>query len=82
MVEIEGYQPVPAEDSEGNPIENAYWYEKQDQANVFLGFPCALEIPNRQINVAELNLLRYQQAWAGIAIPVRPPCRTLFTVPH
>jgi len=70
LININNYTRVQATDESGTPIENSYWYVKDPKAKVkeYLGYPCSFEIPNRIVEVNGLNVLQFQNTWAGIAI--------------
>lgn len=69
VVDIEGYTRVPATDKDGTVIANAYWYSKEvNEKTEYLGYLCSFEIPNRTVMVDSLNVLQFQNAWAGISI--------------
>eukprot|EP01090_Pellita_catalonica_P019420 TRINITY_DN6605_c0_g1_i1.p1 TRINITY_DN6605_c0_g1~~TRINITY_DN6605_c0_g1_i1.p1 ORF type:complete len:305 (+),score=26.59 TRINITY_DN6605_c0_g1_i1:41-916(+) len=70
LININNYTRVQATDESGAPIENSYWYVKDPKAKVkeYLGYPCSFEIPNRTVEVNGLNVLQFQNTWAGIAV--------------
>ncbi|WP_440067484.1 LysM peptidoglycan-binding domain-containing protein [Tenacibaculum discolor] len=70
LINIKNYTRVQATDESGTPIENSYWYVKDPKAKTkeYLGYPCSFEIPNRTVEVNGLNVLQFQNTWAGIAV--------------
>lgn len=74
VINIKGYQRVPATDESGTTIKNSYWYVKNTENNAaqgpkeYLGYPCSFEIPGRSVEAKGLNVLQFQNAWAGIAV--------------
>ncbi|MBQ4819260.1 LysM peptidoglycan-binding domain-containing protein [Aquimarina sp. MMG016] len=70
VINIKDYTREPATDESGTHIENSYWYVKDPKAKTkeYLGYPCSFEIPDRTVAVDGLNVLQFQNTWAGIAV--------------
>lgn len=68
VVSIPDYTTVPATDSDGKVIPNAYWYQTIAENPVYLSWLDSLSIASRKVNVNELNILEFQYAWAGLSI--------------
>ena len=70
VVEISGYTRVQATEKDGTPITNSYWYSPDPTVKdpTYLGYACSFDIVERLVEVNGLNVLEYQDAWAGISI--------------
>ncbi|PKH51755.1 hypothetical protein CXF68_14150 [Tenacibaculum sp. Bg11-29] len=70
VVEISGYTRVEATELDGSIIPNSYWYSPDPTAKkpTYLAYACSFDIVERLIKVNGLNVLEYQDAWAGISI--------------
>jgi LysM repeat protein len=69
VVHIDNYLREEANDANGNPIPNAYWYYQMVESDkVYLGYEDSFDIPNRTIENDGLNVLQFQNAWPSIAL--------------
>ncbi len=66
-VGIKGYTKTAVIENK-QEVPNAYWYYKDGKPTEFLTIAQAMNIANRQIGLDSLNVLEYQNAWAGISI--------------